>query len=172
MSDTTSTTTDTTQDQAPQDQAPDTTTTTEDKGPDLAKVVADLQAQVQALTAKNQEAERLAEEAKRASMTEAERLAADRAALDVEKAQVQKAKRDAALDKLNVLPAYRDLVPADLDAAGLETWVKARPEIIQKKAEPSNTYTPPPKSRVAQILSGEVSHPLFSAESLRKMLGN
>jgi len=178
------TTTDTTNDITPPDpqagggdKAPDNVT--DDKAPDPAAQIASLTATVAALQADKAKADAQAEEARKASLTESQRLAEDRQAVDAErKALVQEA-RKAAADRLGINPKAMALVP-DVDprtadgAQALEAWVKGNPEFCK-----GNTAPPDPlagianttKGKLADIFSGKTKNPLITTDSLRKMYG-
>lgn len=155
----------------PENQAPDTGT----GGPDLAAQIAALTAQVQTLTAAKAEADAQVEAARQAALTEAERLAEDRSKLEAEKAQMlDQARKDAAA-KLGVFDKALPLLPegdprTPEGAKMLADWAKANPEFVRQQTPPPKTFDAPPKSALAQILSGEKKHPYLSAESARAML--
>lgn len=163
-----------------------TTTTTDDKtkagddtkGTDVADVVAKLTAQVEALTNAKAASDKAADDQRRASLTEADRLAEDRKVLDAEKLTVRTGRRTAALDKLGVAEKFRtfapDVDPADpAGAAALETWAKANPELLSRKEgaapDPMATMVAGAKGKLAEILAGKASHPLITPGSLSKM---
>lgn len=184
MTDTT-TTTDT-----PPETPPDGGPTAPNRGTkaDLANQIQALTTQVQTLMSANAKAEAAAvaavakaEEDRKASLTEAQRLAEERNAFAAEvegtKATFRKEARNQALDRLGVLPAYTDYVP-DVDprtpegAKALSDWAREHPEAVRATAPTPSAYAPPPKSALARILSGETSHPLLSADGIRRMLGH
>lgn len=160
----------------PGDKAPDKTPETGgDKAPDLAAIVATLTAQVAELTAEKTKAAEVAEAARVASLSEAERIAEERKALDAEKKGLVSQARQAAADKLGILPKALALAP-DVDprtpegAKALETWAKDNPEFVKSKTGDAPGFTPPPKSPLAAFLTGEKKHPIYSVEAIRKML--
>ncbi len=161
------------------DKAPDKTPETGDKAPDLAAIVATLTAQVAELTAERTKAAEAAEAARVASLTEAEKVAEERKALETEKKSLVTQARQAAADKLGILPKALPLAP-DVDprtpegAKALETWAKENPEFLR----PTNSAPNPladlansAKGRLADVLTGKVKNPLITAESLKKMYG-
>lgn len=176
---------DTTPDQTPApDQTPDPTPDPKageggDKGPDLAAIVATLTAQVAELTAEKTRATEAAEAARVASLSEAERVAEERKALDAEKKGLVMQARQAAADKLGILPKALPLIP-DVDprtpegAKAFEAFAKENPEFLK----PANSAPNPlvdlansAKGRLADVLSGKVKNPLITPESLKKMYG-
>jgi len=154
--------------------------------PDVAAELAALRATVEALTAAKTEAdaakteaETAAEAARVAGLSAAEKLSEDRAAFAAEveagKAGIRKEARAQSLDKLGVLPAYRDWAP-DVDprtaegAAAIEEWAKIHPEVVKQASGAPVPYTPAPTSKIGQVLSGAVKNPFMSAAGLRKLL--
>lgn len=162
-----------------------TDTTTEGGGTagplDLAARLAAAESMIASLSSEKESAEAAAEAARVAAMTETERLAAEREAFTAEiaegKASIRKEARAQALDKLGVLPAYRDFVP-DVDprtaegAAVLEKWATDRPEVVKKTAAAAPGWTPPKKGILERIVSGEVVNPLVPPDSVRKLGGS
>lgn len=153
----------------------------EDKGggdkTDLSAQLAEMQKALDALQAENAEAKKAVEEQKRASMTEAEKLAADRTALDNERKQLLADARAAAADKLGIIAKALPLVPqvdprTPEGAKALTDWAKQNPEFI--KAAPSagmKPYEPPSKSALAAVLSGEKRSPYMGVEDFKKLIG-
>ena len=120
--------------------------------------------------------EKAAEEAARERMTDKQRLEADRAKLDAERKALKDRARGEALAKLGVLEkAYQwapDVDPADpAGAAALEAWAKANPELVRQQQAQSRGYEAPPKSPLAEVLSGARKTPLLSAKWAQKLLG-
>ena len=151
--------------------------------PDLAAVLAELAAVKSTLTSLESakaDAEAAAEAARVAALSDAEKLAEDRVAFAAEieqsKAGIRKEARTQALDRLGVLPAYREFVP-DVDprttegAAALEQWAKDRPEVVRQTPSGPAPWQPAPKSALAKIMSGETKNPLVTPASVSKMFG-
>lgn len=147
------------------------------KEPDLAAQVATLTAQLAELAKAKKEADDKAAETARAAMTAEQRLEADRTAVDTDRKKLVKEVRDAAAERLGVLPKFLGMVP-DVDtrtpegAKALADWARDNPELV--KAAPAGGGLPPvilPESNVAKILSGKMKHPLIDAESIRKHFG-
>jgi hypothetical protein len=159
-------------------------TTTTDTGvaktdaPDLAAQVAALTTQLAAMATERDAEKAKAEEAKRASMTEAEKLTADRAALDAEKASLKTEARKAAAERLGIMPKAMALAP-DVDprtpegGKALADWARENPEFVTKK-DGAGTGFPldaPPKSALAKFFSGETVNKAFSIEHAKALLG-
>lgn len=145
--------------------------------PDLAAQLAAMQAQVADLTAKNAAAEAAAEATRLAGLSDAEKLAEERAAVVREREALTLDRRVSALDKLGVQPKYRAFAPQvdPADPAGalaLDKWAKENPELLTPRAPGGQ---PPPKapegSMLAKVLSGQVRHPFMTATGLGKLLG-
>lgn len=158
----------------PIDPGPDPTP---DPAPDLAAQLAAMQAQVADLTAKNAAAEAAAEATRLAGLSDAEKLAEERAAVVREREALTLDRRVSALDKLGVQPKYRTFAPQvdPADPAGalaLDKWAKENPELLTPRAAGGQ---PPPKapegSMLAKVLSGQVRHPFMTATGLGKLLG-
>jgi hypothetical protein len=157
---------------------PDNTTpepTTPD-APDLATQVQTLMAQVSALTQAKTASDQAAEAARVASLSEAERVAEERKQIAGEREAMLSDARKTAAEKLGINPKAFRLLP-EVDprtpegAKAFEQFARDNPEFVAKTVTPSGeTYNAPPKSVLARILSGETTHPLFSAEHLRSML--
>jgi len=174
MSDTTTTTT-----------AADTTTTAADNNkaadaPDLAAQIASLTATVASLTKAKDDADAAAETARKAGLTEAQKLAEEREAFQAEVASTRQGlvseARNATLDKMGVLPAYRAWAPQDADprtpegARALEAWAKEHPEVVRVTTAGPAPMTPAPESKLAKVLSGIAASPYISADGLRKLV--
>ena len=122
-----------------------------------------LKAQIAELQAKTAAAEAAADEARRAKLTDQERLAEDRKRLDDERAALQAQRRDAVLDRLGVLPKVRQLAPVGDPSnpsymADLEQWARNNPEFVRQPAKPAEPPPVPAKSNLAKVLAGEVSN--------------
>lgn len=135
-----------------------------------------LKAQLAELMTAKQQADKAAEEARKASLTESERLAEEKRALDAERNKLKLERRKDALVKLGVLEKAAALAPdADpTDPAGakaLEDWAKANPEFVRKADTTSFAYDAPKGSNLGKILSGEAKSPIISVAGLRKLLG-
>lgn len=150
----------------PIDPGPDPTP---DPAPDLAAELAAMRAQVAELSAKSQAAEAAAEAARIAGLSDAEKLAEERAAVAKEREGLVVERRTAALDKLGILPKFRHIAPAvdpstTEGALALDKWAKENPELVAAKP---NAPTPPPaippKSNLAKVLAGEVKNRFASA---------
>lgn len=144
--------------------------------PDTAAELATAKAQLAEFAAWKTKIEGEAEETKRASMSEAQKLAADREALSTKEKALRDRSRKEALAKLGVLDKAHqwapDVDPADpAGAKALEDWAKANPELVKAAPVTSHVYDAPPKSALAKILSGEVTNPLLSAKWAAKLLG-
>lgn len=122
-----------------------------------------LKAQIAELQAKTAAAEAAADEARRAKLTDQERLVEDRKRLDDERAALQAQRRDAVLDRLGVLPKVRQLAPVGDPSnpsymADLEQWARNNPEFVRQPAKPAEPPPVPAKSNLAKVLAGEVSN--------------
>lgn len=137
--------------------------------PDLAAQLAAMQAQVADLTAKNAAAEAAAEATRLAGLSDAEKLAEERAAVVREREALTLDRRVSALDKLGVQPKYRTFAPQvdPADPAGalaLDKWAKENPELVTPKvAPPAPPPAVPPKSNLAKVLAGEVKNRFATA---------
>lgn len=160
----------------------DTTTTSTDE-------LATLKAQVAALTAANAEAGKrvgeaaeAAEAARKAGLSEAEKLLEERKAftieIETERGRLVTEARKAALSKLGVFDKAMSLAPAvdprePRGAAELEAWVKFNPEFV-RSAGPGEP--PPmqaaPESKLARVLGGVLKNPYVTAGGLRRILGS
>jgi len=152
--------------------------------PDQAQPTAEqwqqLQATLAELQADKAQASAQAEEARQQALTaeqrQAEQQAALRADIEQQQAELRSDRRDIALDKLRVLPHFRDYVP-DVDprttegAAALEDWAKGHPEALRQTAAPAPDYIPRAQSKLADIASGKTTNPLVPVASLRKIMG-
>lgn len=128
-----------------------------------------------------------AETARQATLTAAQKLEEDRAALtkqgddlkaDLAKQQqalIDDARRSAA-DRMGINPKALALVPV-VDprtpdgAKALETWAKENPEFVARRG--SDTTQPPaplPESNIAKILSGAIKHPFITATEVASRL--
>ncbi len=166
---------------APETEAPETDAPAPEKpakGPSksaLAAQIESLTAQVQTLVAANTAAQQAAEEARRASLSEAQKLTEDRAALDAERKAIVSEARQAAAEKLGIKPVALQLVP-ECDprtaegAKVMSDWAKANPDFVKSAQAPGTSFSPPPESALAQVLSGVKNSPYISTEGIRKML--
>ena len=152
-----------------------------DKGADLATQVATLTALVSSLTAAAEASKAAAEEARKAALSDAERLAEDRKAVDAEHSKLAETQRNLALDRLGVSPKVRALAPA-VDAATaegvatLEKWAKENPEFLVKQAGSGDSIVDKllaskSAGALVDVLSGKKSSPYMSVEGYRKLLG-
>tara|TARA_R110002126_G_scaffold137_4_gene819 strand:+ start:11 stop:541 length:531 start_codon:yes stop_codon:yes gene_type:complete len=147
---------------------------------DTAAQFAELRAQIAALTEGKSAAEAAAESARVAAMSDADKLAEERAAFTLEaettRGELRGQRLDAALDKLGVLPRYRGYV-GDVDPgtaegkATLEAWAADHPEAVKTIAAPTNTWEPRAKSVLQRIASGEITNALVPAAAVRKLMG-
>ena len=150
----------------PIDPGPDKTET---PAPDLAAELAATKAIVAELTAKSQAAEAAAEATRLAGLSDAEKLAEERAAVVREREALTLDRRVSALDKLGVQPKYRTFAPQvdPADPAGalaLDKWAKENPELVTPKvAPPAPPPAVPPKSNLAKVLAGEVKNRFATA---------
>lgn len=144
--------------------------------PDLAAELTALKEQLASLTAAKAAADEAAEQARRERLSEQERVAEDRKALEAEKARLKAERRKDALGKLGVLEKAAALAP-DVDpsdpsgAKALEDWARANPEFVRSTTPTSTPYDAPKGSNLGKILSGEMKSPIISREGLRKLLG-
>lgn len=137
-------------------------------------------AQLAELKAGKEAAAAAAEAARQEALTEQQKMAEAQASikadLDKQQAELRADRRDIALDKLKVLPHFRQYVP-DVDprttegAAALEDWAKKHPEAVQKAAAPQPDYVPRAQSKLADIAAGKTNNPLVPIASLRKIMG-
>jgi len=146
---------------------------------DLAARLAAAESTIEKLALEKAAADDAAEAARVAALSDAERLAEDRAALSAEIEQgresIRKEAQLQALARLGVLPAYHETAPAvDVrtteGAATLEAWARARPEIIKQTPGEAAPYVPAAESLMGKVLRGVVQHPYISAEGVRKLL--
>lgn len=166
--------------------APDTTTTKapDAKAPDgtadLAAQVKTLSAQLETLTKAKTEADAKAEEARKASLSEADKLKEERTAFAAEvantKAGLRKEARSQALDRLGVLPNYRDFAP-DADptnadgAKQLADWAKGHPEVVKVTGAPQPPpFAPAPESMLGKVLAGVAKSPYITKEGLQRLI--
>lgn len=144
--------------------------------PDLAAELVTLKEQLATLTAAKAAADAAAEEARRERMSEQDRVAEDRKALEAERNKLKSERRKDALGKLGVLEKAAALAP-DVDpsdpagAKQLEDWAKANPEFVRATIPTSTPFDAPKGSNLGKILSGEMKSPIISREGLRKLLG-
>lgn len=144
--------------------------------PDLAAELVTLKEQLATLTAAKAAADAAAEEARRERMSEQDRVAEDRKALEAERNKLKSERRKDALGKLGVLEKAAALAP-DVDpsdpagAKQLEDWAKANPEFVRTTIPTSTPFDAPKGSNLGKILSGEMKSPIISREGLRKLLG-
>ena len=142
--------------------------------------LAALEGENAALRASAAEADAAAESVRVAALSDAEKLAEDRAAFSAEVEATQAAfmsqRRTSAFDRLGVLPNYRDYVPAadpqtTEGAALIEKWAKDHPEAVRQQTTAA-PYTPTAGSKLAQLLTGALKSPYATADSARKALSN
>lgn len=144
--------------------------------PDLSAELITLKEQLAVLTAAKAKADADAEEIRRQRLSEQERLAEDRKAIEAERSKIKAERRKDALGKLGVLEKAAALAP-DVDpndpsgAKALEDWAKANPEFVRKSENKSYAYEAPKGSNLGKILSGEMKSSIISREGLRKLLG-
>lgn len=144
--------------------------------PDLAAELNSLKEQLATLSAAKAAADAAAEEARRERLSEQERVAEDRKALEAEKNKLKTERRKDALSKLGVLEKAAALAP-DVDpsdpsgAKQLEDWAKANPEFVRTPLPSGTPYDAPKGSNLGKILSGEMKSPIISREGLRKLMG-
>ena len=144
--------------------------------PDLAAELVALKEQLSVLSAAKAAADEAAEQARRERLSEQERVAEDRKALEVEKAKLKADRRKDALGKLGVLEKAAALAP-DVDpsdpagAKALEDWAKANPEFVRATIATSTPFDAPKGSNLGKILAGEMKSPIISREGLRKLMG-
>lgn len=144
--------------------------------PDLAAELTALKEQLASLTAAKVAADEAAEQARRERLSEQERVAEDRKALEAEKSKLKSERRKDALTKLGVIEKAAALAP-DVDpsepsgAKALEDWAKANPEFVRLAVPTSTPYDAPKGSNLGKILSGEMRSPIISREGLRKLMG-
>jgi hypothetical protein len=144
--------------------------------PDLAAELVTLKEQLATLTAAKAAADAAAEEARRERLSEQDRVAEDRKALEAERNKLKSERRKDALGKLGVLEKAAALAP-DVDpsdpsgAKALEDWAKANPEFVRAAVPSSTPYDAPKGSNLGKILSGEMKSPIISREGLRKLMG-
>jgi hypothetical protein len=145
--------------------------------PDTAAELAAVKAQMAELLAEREASKAAAEAARLAGLSDAEKLAEEKAGLAKEREALTNDRRVSALDKLGVQPKYRTFAPQvdPADPAGalaLDKWAKENPELLTPRAGPGQ---PPPQapegSMLAKVLSGQVRHPFMSATGLSKLLG-
>lgn len=168
---------------------PDTIDTTTDnqapdpKGngtPDVAAELASLKGQLEALTKAKTESDNKAEEARKAALSEADKLKEEREAFKLEvegtKAGIRKEARGQAMDRLGILPNYRDFAP-DCDprtpegAKALTDWAKDHPEVVKAVGTTGHApMTPPPESMLGKVLSGVAKSPYMTKEGFRKLI--
>lgn len=165
----------------PEGKAPDKTP--EGGAPDLAAVVAALTQKLDGLTAEltaeKTKAAEAAEAARVAKLSDAEKLAEERKALDLEKKGLVQEARKSAADKLGInakaLPLVPDVDPRTAEGAkAMEAWAKENPEFCKTTTAAPNPLTAlgqSAKGKLADILSGKTSNPLITADSLKKMYG-
>lgn len=148
--------------------------------------MAELKAQLDTLMAdkaasdkKATDAEAAAEAARVAGLSEtqkqAERIAELEGKLTTTESTAIAAARKAAGEKLGINAKLLPLVPADADPrtpagqAVFERWAQENADLMPKTPVGAN-LTPPPKSAVAKILTGESDHPFLSKETMTAML--
>jgi hypothetical protein len=150
---------------------------TPDPTPEPPKPPSELDAlrqEIETLKAKTAAAEAVAEEARRAKLSDAERYAEDRRKLDEERAALTESKRQAALDRLGVLPKVRQLAPAgdpsDPHAmAAIERWARENPEFVRRVETPQHVPVPE-QSNLAKVLSGKINN-RFAKLAFDKLTG-
>lgn len=145
-------------------------------GGDAATELAALKAQVAELTTKATAAEAAAEAAKREKMSDAEKLAADRAELDKQRSALANRARGDALTRLGVIEKAHQWAPqvdpaTPEGAKALEDWARANPELVKARDTGAHSFQAPPDSPLAEILSGKRKSPLLSAAWANNLLG-
>ena len=152
----------------------------DNKAPDVAGELASLKAQIEGLTKAKTEADNKAEEARKAALSEADKLKEERAAFMAEvegtKAGIRKEARGQAMDRLGILPNYRDFAP-DVDprdpagAKALTDWAQSHPEVVKAQGTHNPApMTPPPESMLGKVLSGVAKSPYMTKEGFRKLI--
>lgn len=142
---------------------------------ETTSILAALRAEVDSLKADKAAATAAADEARKAAMTDAERVADERAALDGErKTMIDQARADAA-SKLGIYPKALSLVPegdprTPEGAKALADWAKENPEFVKAAVKPSIVTAAPEGSALEKLLAGKTSHPYMSAEQARALL--
>ena len=147
-----------------------------DKSADLTAQVATLTAQLTELSTKAAAAEAAAEAAKREKMSDAEKLAADRAELDKQRTALANRARGDALTRLGVIEKAHQWAPqvdpgTPEGAKALEDWAKANPELVKRTDTGGQNFQAPPDTPLAELLSGKRKSPLLSAGWAQKLLG-
>ena len=148
---------------------------TEATPPDTTAELAAARAQLAELAAWKAKVESEAEETKRASMTEAQKLAADREALTAKERALSARARSEALTKLGVLEKAHQWAP-DADPAtpagakALEDWARANPELVKAPAFNSQPYNAPQGSPLAKLLSGGIKNAIINPRRAAELL--
>lgn len=157
---------------APADKGPDKAP----DAPDLAAQIASLTATVAALTADKARADAAAEEARKASLTEAQRLAEDRQAVEAERKALVQDARKAAAERLGINPKALALAP-EVDprtadgAKALEAWARDNPEFVKAAGAKGELPKWEPESALGKILAGKATHPLIDVANIKKSFG-
>ena len=123
-----------------------------------------------------------AEVARKAGLSEAEKLLEERKAftveIETERGRLVTEARKGALAKLGVFEKAMALAPAvdprdPKGAAELETWAKANPEFVRAAApgEPPPLQAMP-ESKLAKVLGGVLKNPYVTPGGLRRILGS
>ena len=154
----------------------DTTGGGQGAGDAAATKLAVLEAQIAELTTKATAAEAAAEAAKREKMSDAEKLAADRAELDKQRSALANRARGDALTRLGVIEKAHQWAPqvdpgTPEGAKTLEDWARANPELVKARDTGAHPFQAPPDSPLADILSGKRKSPLLSAAWANNLLG-
>ena len=153
--------------------------------PDTAGQLAALQAELATMKEQKEAVEKAAADAKIATMSDSEKLEAERIAwreeVDAERTKLRLDLRAAALDRAGVMAKYNDFAP-DVDVRttdgqkALEAWINEHPETVKHAdvvAKPSPTAAIAAKSSaLADILTGKRKSSLITKRSLSEMFGS
>ena len=148
---------------------------TEASPPDTTAELAAARAQLAELSAWKAKVESEAEETRRASMTEAQKLAADREALTAKEKALSTRARSEALTKLGVLEKAHQWAP-DADPATpagakvLEDWARANPELVKATPQSGLAYDAPADSSLGKLLRGALPNALINAKRAAELL--
>jgi hypothetical protein len=148
---------------------------TTETAPDTAAELAAAKAQIAEFASWKAKIESEAEEKARASMTEAQKLAADREALTAKEKALSARARSEALTKLGVLEKAHQWAP-DVDPAtpagakALEDWARANPELIKAQAQTGHAYDAPADSSLGKLLRGALPNALINAKRAAELL--
>lgn len=141
----------------------------------MATELAAARAQLAEFAAWKTQQEQAETEAKRARMTEAQKLAADREALTAKEKALKDRARGDVLAKLGVLDKFHaiapDVDPADpAGAKALEDWAKANPELVKPRSSDSQPYNAPQGSSLAKLLTGGVKNSIINPRRAAELL--